>query len=122
MLQTDMSVASYWITNPTNYLRRNRAAGGDFYGFWYEIKPNPDGPSATSDVCPIGNPLGESHDNIAHSYKRFGLRIFQLASRTIPCLPIRNDNNSDPWSDNPSIESKFYNYLLYKNGESGVLS
>lgn len=58
MLQTDISVASYWITNPTNHLRYNHAAGGDFYGFWYEIKANPDGPSATLDVCPIGNPLG----------------------------------------------------------------
>lgn len=58
MMQTDISVASYWITNPTNHLRNNHAAGGDFYAFWYEIKPRPDGPSATSDVCPQGNPLG----------------------------------------------------------------
>ena len=47
MMQTDISVASFWITNPTNHLRNNRAAGGDFYGFWYEIKTHPDGPSAT---------------------------------------------------------------------------
>ena len=52
MLQTDITVASYWITNPNNFLYRNRAAGSDFYGFWYEIKVNPDGPSATSDICP----------------------------------------------------------------------
>lgn len=58
MMQTDISVASYWVTNPTNHLRFNRAAGGDFYGFWYEIKQHPDGPSATSDICPRGNPLG----------------------------------------------------------------
>lgn len=35
MMQTDISVASYWITNPTNHIRNNHAAGGDFYGFWY---------------------------------------------------------------------------------------
>ena len=35
MLQSDTSVASYWITHPYNTVRRNRAAGGDFYGFWY---------------------------------------------------------------------------------------
>jgi hypothetical protein len=75
MMQTDISVASYWVTNPLNHLRFNHAAGGDFYGFWYEVKERPDGPSATSDVCPRGNPLGESHDNVAHSYERFGLRI-----------------------------------------------
>ena len=48
MLQTDVTVASYWITNPNNIVINNRAAGSDFYGFWYEIKPNPDGPSATA--------------------------------------------------------------------------
>lgn len=38
MMQTDMSVASFWITNPSNIVRFNRAAGSDFYGFWYEVK------------------------------------------------------------------------------------
>jgi len=38
MLQTDVSVASFWITNPTNYVRYNHAAGSGFYGLWYEIK------------------------------------------------------------------------------------
>lgn len=58
LLQSDISVASYWITNPYNTVRRNHAAGSDFYGFWYEIKEHPDGPSATSDICPMGMPLG----------------------------------------------------------------
>ncbi len=58
MMQTDVSVASFWITNPYNHLRYNHAAGSDFYGIWYEIKPHPDGPSATLDICPIGNMLG----------------------------------------------------------------
>lgn len=122
MMQTDISVASFWVTNPTNNLRNNRAAGGDFYGFWYEIKDHPDGPSATEDVCPIGNPLGESHDNIAHSYKRFGLRIFKLYSRKIPCGSIRDSSLEDPWSANPSIQSRFYNYVTYKIGEAGLLA
>lgn len=85
MLQTDTSVASFWITNPTNDFYGNRAAGGDFYGFWYEIKSNPDGPSATNDVCPPGNPLGYVANNVAHSNIRFGLRIFKLYSRKYPC-------------------------------------
>ena len=104
MLQTDTSVASYWITNPTNDVYSNVAAGGDFYGFWYQIKPNPDGPSATMDVCPIGNPLGSVYNNTAHSNTRFGLRLFHLYSRRFPCDDIRNDAyTDDPWQDNPSI-------------------
>ncbi len=35
MLQSDITVAGYWITNPSNTLVRNHAAGSDFYGFWY---------------------------------------------------------------------------------------
>jgi len=123
MLQTDTSVASFWITNPTNDFYGNRAAGSDFYGIWYEIKPNPDGPSATMDVCPNGNPLGYVTNNIAHSNTRFGLRIFHLYSRTFPCSPIRNDSNAiDSWSDNPSIQSVFSNFTVYKNLEDGVLA
>ena len=90
LLQSDVTVASYWITNPLNVVRRNHAAGGDFYGFWYEIKEHPDGPSATSDVCPEGMRIGESKDNVAHTNKRFGLRIFKLSARKNPCLPTKD--------------------------------
>lgn len=123
MLQTDTSVASFWVTNPSNNFYGNRAAGSDFYGIWYEIKPNPDGPSATSDVCPIGNPLGDVRDNIAHSNVRFGLRIFKLYSRQYPCEPVRDDTNAtNPWHSNPSITSLFKNFVLYKNMEDGLLA
>lgn len=122
MLQTDISVASFWITHPTNNFRYNHAAGSDFYGVWYEIKPNPDGPSATSDVCPMGNALGESHHNVAHSNVRFGLRIFKLSPRTYPCSPIFTTDLVDPWASNPPVTSTFYTFTLYKNGECGLLA
>lgn len=123
MLQTDTSVASFWITNPTNDFYGNHAAGSDFYGIWYEIKPNPDGPSATMDVCPTGNPLGYVTNNVAHSNTRFGLRVFQLQPRMFPCNPLRNDSNAnDPYSFNPSIKSTFSNFTVYKNLEDGVLA
>ena len=35
MYFSDISVASFMITNPDNEVYGNRAAGGDFYGFWY---------------------------------------------------------------------------------------
>jgi hypothetical protein len=66
--------------------------------------------------------MGESRDNVAHSNVRFGLRIFHYYARENPCEPIRNDTLEDPWSANPSIESKFENYVLWKNGESGLLA
>jgi hypothetical protein len=123
MLQTDTSVASFWITHPTNDFVDNVAAGSDFYGIWYEIKEHPDGPSATLDVCPMGNALGNVTNNTAHSNIRFGLRIFILAARLYPCDPVRNDSDpNDPWAYNPSQESLFSNFTVYKNLEDGVLS
>lgn len=121
MLQTDLSPASFWVTNPSNTLTNNRAAGGDFYGFWYEIKPNPDGPSANPDICPQGMELGPSRDNVAHSYVRFGLRVFVLAARADPCADTIDLSAADVYSTNPVSESVFSNYILFKNMEAGFL-
>jgi len=85
MTQSDVTVASFWITNPYNTVRNNHAAGGDFYGFWYEVMEHPIGPSTTSDICPQGMPILEAKDNVAHSYERFGLRVFELSAREDPC-------------------------------------
>ena len=121
LLQSDISVASYWITNPYNTVRRNHAAGGDFYGFWYEIKEHPDGPSATSDICPMGMRLGVSEDNVAHSNRRFGLRIFKLSARKFPCQDTKDESAYDPYEGNPAIHSQFTNYTLWRNEECGFL-
>jgi len=122
MLQTDITVSSFWITHPSNHFRYNHAAGGDFYGFWYEVKTRPEGPSACADVCPIGNGLGESRNNVAHSNKRFGLRIFKLSPRTYPCSDLFIKDEVDPWQNNPGVIGIFSNYTLYKNGEAGLLA
>ena len=63
MLQTDITVAGIWITHPTNHVINNNVAGSDFYGIWYEIKSHPDGPSATSEICPPGMPVGDFKNN-----------------------------------------------------------
>lgn len=121
MLQSDITAASYWVTNPNNELRNNRAAGGDFYGFWYEVKEHPDGPSATSDICPQGMPVGDFDGNKAHSYVRFGLRVFVLTNRERPCEPTRDDTLPNPYSFNPSFTIYWKNFETFKNQEDGVL-
>lgn len=110
MLQTDITVAGFWITNPLNYIEGNHAAGSDFYGIWWELKYRPDGPSATNDVCPRGDIFGsltnsDSNWNVGHSCRRFGLRIYQYAQRTYPCKTIINPTatGADYWSSNPTI-------------------
>jgi len=77
LVNTDITAATFWVTNPHNIIRHNRAAGGEFYGFWYELRKNPIGPTATPDICPDAMPNGEFFDNYAHSYAKFGLRILK---------------------------------------------
>jgi len=77
LVNTDVTAATYWVTHPDNIIRHNRAAGGEFYGFWYQLRKNPIGPTATPDICPDHIPLAEFNDNYAHSYRKFGLRILK---------------------------------------------
>ncbi len=37
-LQTDVMVASYYISNPNNVIKDNVAAGSYYYGFLYDFK------------------------------------------------------------------------------------
>lgn len=66
-------------------MRDNHCGGSEWYGFWYEIKVNPDGPSATGDICPPGMELLEFKNNVCHSNGRFGLRILEMSARQKPC-------------------------------------
>jgi hypothetical protein len=86
LLNSDQTPASFWITNPNNVLINNHAAGSDRYGFWYDLKKNPSGPSFTLSVCPENVPLGEFRNNVAHSNGRYGFRGFHNhVPRTYPC-------------------------------------
>lgn len=122
MLQTDMTAAGIWVTHPTNFIQYNHLTGSDFYGLWAEIKEHPDGPSATSAICPRGMPVGTMDNNVGHSNVRFGLRFFVLTPRQNPCVDTRDGTAMDMFEANPSIEQVYQNFTGWKNGESGVLA
>jgi hypothetical protein len=111
-----------WITHPLNTVRNNHCAGSDFYGMWYELKEFPDGPSATSEICPRGMPVGVYEGNVSHSNRRFGLRFFIVVPREKPCSPSINPLAADPFLDNPSIHTIYRDFVTFKNGECGVLA
>ena len=43
LLNSDTTPATFWVTNPNNTVRNNRAAGSEGYGFWYRLPDNPEG-------------------------------------------------------------------------------
>lgn len=104
MLQSDIAVASFWISNPLNDVRYNRAAGSDFYGFYYDTSSSA---ARSSGVCPQGLPVGESNNNVAHSNGKAGFRIENLVSRANPC--------SDVVVPSEITQNTFSNYFLWKN-------
>ncbi|XP_048451560.1 fibrocystin-L-like [Rhincodon typus] len=77
LLNDDLTPAAFWVTNPSNIIRHNVAAGGTHFGFWYRLLEHPDGPSYTPDVCPRNLPLGQFLNNTVHSQGWFGLWIFK---------------------------------------------
>lgn len=58
-LQTDVMVASYYISNPNNVIKDNVAAGSYYYGFLYDLKKkSEDGIYAQDSVCTSGYSIG----------------------------------------------------------------
>ena len=99
LLNVDITPAVFWLVNPNNIVRRNAAAGGTHFGFWYRLPRNPTGPSFDASVFPRTLPLGEFTDNSAHSFGWYGLWVFP--------------------SYTPNTPAVFQNFLSWKN-ERGV--
>jgi hypothetical protein len=119
-MKSDVTAATFWITNPNNIVRRNYAAGSDWYGFWYELVVDFKGPSYTNDICPDGNKLAVFDNNVAHSNNRFGLRIFRYIPRKYPCMDHKNLDLEDVFADNPPEKAIFQNFWTWKNFDTGV--
>ena len=106
LLNVDITPATFWIVNPNNIVRRNAAAGGSHFGFWYRLPQNPTGPSFTSSVCPRHIPLGEFSGNSAHSFGWYGLWVFPAYS------PREGGSCSSTTPQTPAI---FSDFLAWKN-------
>ena len=105
LLNVDITPATFWAVNAQNIIRRNAAAGGTHFGFWYRLPTHPEGPSATNSVCPRKQRVEEFADNTAHSFGWYGLWVFEFyyPTRTGEC------------SDNEPAPSYFDRFLSWRN-------
>ena len=116
LLNVDQTPATFWITNPSNYIIGNHAVGSDSYGFWYSMTLHPTGPSTTANIWPEFNSLGQFENNVAHSLAKYGLRIFhRFFPSTIPGQSIQNMSLANRW-DVPSqpITANMINFTAWK--------
>jgi hypothetical protein len=78
--ETDGSAATFWISNPTNFFENNVAAGGEFSGFWFELRHRPRGTMSEMYDLPEwhlrSRSLGSFKGNVAHSYHSAGIRTY----------------------------------------------
>ena len=99
LLNVDITPATFWVVNPNNILRRNAAAGGTHFGFWYRLPANPTGPSFTPEVCPRKQRVLEFSNNTAHSFGWYGLWVFRRYHPS-PSGDCNDQGNAPVYYDN----------------------
>ena len=121
LLNVDITPATFWVVNPNNIVRRNAAAGGTHFGFWYRLPEFPTGPSATRTVCPRHLPVEEFSDNTAHSFGWYGLWVFRNYSPRVGggCDSQEHAtavfNNFTSWRNDRGVEFAEVGALQLKN-------
>ena len=106
LLNVDISPAVFFTTHPNNTIRRNAAAGGSHFGFWYYT----DNGLASTSQNPQYAPLGEFTDNTIHSMGRHGLQICP------EYFPKVNGNRNG--ADKPAM----FNGITSYNNRKGTVS
>jgi cell migration-inducing and hyaluronan-binding protein len=129
LLPSDLTPATFWITNPDNVLRGNAAAGSDAFGFWYALPEHPTGhsESAANDagVWPRRTPLGEFSGNVADSNGFRGLNVDNGprpdgTAEEFDYTPRRDPIPSATDAESPPEVATFEDLTAYKNRERGV--
>ena len=101
----DTNPSTFWSANPTNDWIGNVAAGCEANGWWLELLDHVRGPTALMETSfgmnPRRMPLGKFVDNVAHSNRRHGLKMY-------------------PHGLLPSKKAVFENFKSYKNRLDGI--
>src|SRR5690606_23781667 len=126
LLPSDNTVASFWITNPSNHFVGNVAAGSDANGFWLSLPEHPNGQFLGTEISeatwPRRTPIGEFKDDVAHSnYDGFMFDRNIADDNTFGVTGsshMPKENPADP--NSRTLESVFENLTSYKNRNGGI--
>lgn len=120
LLPSDVSAATFWITNPDNRYVGNRAAGSQGHGFWYALPAEPTGLSLGQPDRPTRTALRAFDDNVAHSNLKDGLHVDQgpLPDGNTTTTSYRPRQN--PAAESPAVTAHFRNFQAWKNANRAV--
>ncbi|HEX9893880.1 MAG TPA: G8 domain-containing protein [Gemmatimonadales bacterium] len=115
LLPSDVTPATFWITNPDNSFSGNVAAGSRGFGFWFALPDQPTGLSTGRVLFPRRTPLREFSDNVAHSNRNNGLHVDNgpRPDGTTETVSFRPREN--PAAESPAVTAVFRNFRGYKH-------
>jgi hypothetical protein len=124
LLNTDQMAACFFITNPDNIFRDNRAVASERMGFWFDLESHSTGPNFDVNVCPDGEKLGEFSGNHVHSNGMYGLRLFNtFVPKTKPCVALTWDSEEGDYAlENDPEPAEFTELIGWKNGRSCAIT
>lgn len=83
VLNTDLTPASFLLTNLNNVVRGNTACVSHGYGFWYDLKSDDFTDIFSVKVCPHGTVVRDFTDNTAHSNAMGGVAFFPMDKQQV---------------------------------------
>jgi hypothetical protein len=115
LIPSDVTPATFWITNPDNTYRRNVAAGSRGFGFWFAFPAAPTGLSTGDPDKPRETPLGEFSDNVAHSNSNTGLNVDHGPMADGVIETVHYSPRQVPGTSSPAVTAYFRNFTGYKH-------
>lgn len=115
LIPSDVTPATFWITNPDNTYRRNAAAGSRGFGFWFALPVAPTGLSTGVPLFPRETPLREFSDNVAHSNSNTGLMVDLGPNPDLTVSTAHYSPRQIPGQNSPSVTASFRNFTGYKH-------
>ena len=129
LLNTDMTPALFWITNPDNTIVGNAAIGSQAYGFWFMPEPagvvdliHMQGRIGTDELAAVGTcPAGERYCALSTTRPAPTRSMDCACMRRTANRSCRADQYLPPGPNNTYVPAVFSHFLATRNKECGAI-